>query len=696
MGDKKDEDLYRNFSRKDLQGLCKKYGLPANKSSSEMATSLILYLERRNLASTTICKETRIDPNTSSTASELQSGDQINSDDDGRKDCFRNNSGSGRCSNPQDMQQSTLQNFTSGVTSNKACRNAQNLPQLQQRDSDGGACLPENVISSVVNSSTEVSSPSFQFNVSCDDGIQLFVDLNSSPSEWVESMKCGVHIHHDAYNNKSQSFHQELEGICCPKQMKGSLIHHVDSDLEINDGQVEDRSYPISEMNEGCREPMESNGDVSLSASAPGPSINSADRLEHSLGDQVVLSCRHESCAERHNVCSTKSCRGDGETKAIDLGVNEVTQIQSPCNFVVKTSLHGVKCFGMSENENLRPAIQNCQNSFLQRTLSPVNPIAEISGNSASITVEVQECAVAPQCKAIRSDISMDLRERTQIFETGQGGLINSVPFNQDASQIPSLDVSVQSSGISCFPHMHNGSEGLSDRNHSLGKEFIISTTLRECNHGPVVAQTLSKPDHEPVLVGVPLTSIPHKKPPSSPSMKVGSLDLDNMTHTTETEMGGLVCSNEFVQAAIGTKASLPIEWRKELLISDHISHGCPDMVVLKQNSEMNHDLLINSNKLDGENQPICFAEKSESRKTANGREGSDVRCLNFRDTMAKTCPGFDDSESNEGLKRRRHFDNAEDHHQPDAKILKSQKQFSGEIHASRESVLLYSKCLSQ
>ncbi|KMT08675.1 hypothetical protein BVRB_6g139510 [Beta vulgaris subsp. vulgaris] len=45
MGERKEEDLYRNFSRKDLQGLCKKYGLPAKKSNSEMATSLILYLE---------------------------------------------------------------------------------------------------------------------------------------------------------------------------------------------------------------------------------------------------------------------------------------------------------------------------------------------------------------------------------------------------------------------------------------------------------------------------------------------------------------------------------------------------------------------------------------------------------------------------------------------------------------------------
>ncbi|GAB4859190.1 hypothetical protein Ancab_010650 [Ancistrocladus abbreviatus] len=458
MGDKKDANLYCNFSRKYLQGLCKKYGLPANKTSSEMATSLILYLERRNLTSQTICKGTKSDHSALSSAFELQSGARINSVDDGRKDCYGNSCGNGRCSSPQ--QQNALQNFSSGVTSNKACQNVQLLPQLQHRDSNGGSCLPENAISSVVNSSTEVSSPTFQFNVSCEDGIELFVDLNSSSSEWVLSMKSAIHIHHDMYNNKYQSYHKEFEGTCCPKQKKGSFLQNVDSDLEINDSH-EDRSCPTSLKKEGGHEPIISNGDGSLSVSALEQSINVGDRLEHSQRDQVVLSCRHESGVEKQNICCTKYCRGDRERMVTDLDVIEATQIQSLGNLVVKTSLHGVKCFAVSENETLRPAVQICQNSSQQGTLSPVNPIAEVVRHSATSSRDMQECSVAAECRGTQNDISVDLIEQTQNFEMEKVGVIDAVPLNQGASQIHSLDIAVQRNGESCCPCIYSGSEDL-------------------------------------------------------------------------------------------------------------------------------------------------------------------------------------------------------------------------------------------
>uniref|UniRef100_M4CTA6 SAP domain-containing protein n=1 Tax=Brassica campestris TaxID=3711 RepID=M4CTA6_BRACM len=45
---KKDVDFYCGFSRKELQSLCKKYNLPANRSSSDMAESLASFFEERN------------------------------------------------------------------------------------------------------------------------------------------------------------------------------------------------------------------------------------------------------------------------------------------------------------------------------------------------------------------------------------------------------------------------------------------------------------------------------------------------------------------------------------------------------------------------------------------------------------------------------------------------------------------------
>ncbi|GAB4859189.1 hypothetical protein Ancab_010649 [Ancistrocladus abbreviatus] len=174
--------------------------------------------------------------------------------------------------------------------------------------------------------------------------------------------------------------------------------------------------------------------------------------------------------------------------------------------------------------------------------------------------------------------------------------------------------------------------------------------------------------------------------------MKDGSLDLDIAMHTSETDMDGMVYSNEFDQEAIETKASMSANQGKESLFSDCTHHWRSEMIVLKQNSAVDHDILIYPSKLNEDickNQPITFRGKLESGRTANGRETSE--CLNFRDTMEKTCSSFDDLESTGVLKRKRHSNN-EDHHKADVKILRSPKQFSGEIHASRRSVWLYPK----
>ena len=45
MENKEDEGFYHSLSRKELQSWCKKYGLPANRSSLDMAKSLASYLE---------------------------------------------------------------------------------------------------------------------------------------------------------------------------------------------------------------------------------------------------------------------------------------------------------------------------------------------------------------------------------------------------------------------------------------------------------------------------------------------------------------------------------------------------------------------------------------------------------------------------------------------------------------------------
>lgn len=58
--------------------------------------------------------------------------------------------------------------------------------------------------------SVEVSSPSFEFHVRSEGGISLYVDLNSTPSDWGESLKKNVCITESSICTKSQGFHVDF------------------------------------------------------------------------------------------------------------------------------------------------------------------------------------------------------------------------------------------------------------------------------------------------------------------------------------------------------------------------------------------------------------------------------------------------------------------------------------------------------
>ncbi|XP_021721672.1 uncharacterized protein LOC110689248 isoform X1 [Chenopodium quinoa] len=332
MGDQKEEDLYRNFSRKDLQGLCKKYGLPANKSNSEMATSLILYLEKKNLSTRAIWEGTRSDLFASGTT-ELQTVARMNSTDKQRKDrgriashnSFRNN----QCLNQRDADPDNLQNSKESATSDKASVDVGNLTQLH-RESNNGAGVAENTFSSVVSSSAVAPSPEFTFEVRCEDGIQLYVDLNSSPSDWIESLTSGVHINPDVYKPKSQSFHEDIGMLHCPKQKNGSDA--IDPCKETDNRQLQDRSYPTSILTDNLTQTVEpDDGEGSMSS----PGLKCLSNAAHNLGnlqeEQAHLSSRLEPGTE-WQLPGAKYCRRE-EILTNKSDINAAVRTRTRFNF---------------------------------------------------------------------------------------------------------------------------------------------------------------------------------------------------------------------------------------------------------------------------------------------------------------------------------------------------------------------------
>ncbi|XP_038970449.1 uncharacterized protein LOC103706020 isoform X1 [Phoenix dactylifera] len=296
-------EFYFNLSRRELQGLCKKHNLPANRSHAQLAKSLASFLRKENATSSkerssvpkSNAKET-VDPleetvknfvgafektNSSRTDScglapginrklsddQLHShlGKQLKSSSllisqssekayntaanvvypypitDGTKEGFGSSN-----SEPGDM--GTGSQVAAGI------RDITTLSQLHcdnnhvaskngsQKSSELRGCgqkLPTHAVTNTRTSNTTLvpsghkragaysresrfmssdetspkAPPSLQFFVMSEEGINLYIDLNSSPSEWINSLKDKMCIHPKAQDHESETLPAHIRGL---------------------------------------------------------------------------------------------------------------------------------------------------------------------------------------------------------------------------------------------------------------------------------------------------------------------------------------------------------------------------------------------------------------------------------------------------------------------------------------------------
>ncbi|XWS13225.1 hypothetical protein CRYUN_Cryun36dG0019500 [Craigia yunnanensis] len=342
MENKEDEGFYHSLTRKELQSLCKKYGLPANRSSSDMAKSLASYLENQRLGSMSAGERLYGIQEVGLPLSlrlQQQPGASLNSFRDTGKDCYgliscpvdKCNGGNysqavecnalGCCTGdkfyhkdghsggsiffqPMPHSQFVTQYDDCGfknkefptVCFNRNCpsltrdRRMKDMPQLEQKDTNVGACSNETAIPSSINTPT-VSPSSFQFHVSSEEGINLFVDLNSNPSEWVEKLKSEVSICQNMSHSKSQTFHSDLGFFGeSSTHMKNSFQLDVDTG-RIKDGHMHSGSPPglIIKENNPLQLGHPDGDDGSLVSTVMTPCARAVEVPEHLEGDQGLI-----------------------------------------------------------------------------------------------------------------------------------------------------------------------------------------------------------------------------------------------------------------------------------------------------------------------------------------------------------------------------------------------------------------------
>ncbi|KAK9287589.1 hypothetical protein L1049_016024 [Liquidambar formosana] len=309
------------------------------------------------------------------------------------------------------------------------------MPQMQSRDINFGSCPAKNAFAPSMKSSTEVPSSSFEFYVRSEEGINLYVDLNSSPSEWTTRLKEGVCISQNVQNKNSHCLHQELGHFGdINKQTNHSFLWNTDSSHGINDGHVQTRPSPSSIMIENGHVGFDrpDGGDESLRSLAIKPCSISADMLGHSEEDHTLLfSSRPSSEVQDPMISGTESYPRVEGTLTLDSDVSDTPQIKSACDSAVILTFDGVKSFDTLDHQNSKVSNSIFEKSSLQMTCSLAIPSMVYPGCSASGSLKMQLSEVTSPHKDILSPTCenggfLDLDDPMNNVERENGGLANS------------------------------------------------------------------------------------------------------------------------------------------------------------------------------------------------------------------------------------------------------------------------------
>ncbi|KAF5193952.1 Degv domain-containing protein [Thalictrum thalictroides] len=266
MDNKEDEDYYHSLSRRELQDLCKKNGLPANRTKFELAKLLASCSQKKDvslepLEGRSSClidgwpctspvliskpeselnpmRETNkgiqaadVDSMKPFTCSKAIGYDEISVSTMGVVRNDPTNNGKAEvygCFNVESKETagcSPLGSQCDYVGPKVKSKETSRFIEVRDCDQNLMGSTRSNgsgkIYSDIPTDSNFVSSngvdmklvPSFEFYVRSEEGINLFVDLNSGPSDWIHNLNNGVCIHPIVPNNKSWALHDDLRNF---------------------------------------------------------------------------------------------------------------------------------------------------------------------------------------------------------------------------------------------------------------------------------------------------------------------------------------------------------------------------------------------------------------------------------------------------------------------------------------------------
>ncbi|XP_057490207.1 uncharacterized protein LOC130776137 isoform X2 [Actinidia eriantha] len=343
MERKDDKDFYRSLSKKKLQELCRRYGLSSNMTKPNLVNLLCSYFKATGFTTFRDLEYPLYEVQDKSRLTCKKRGTFSLKNELG---CNENGFGYRGKSLKIGLDNDNL-SFAREVGVSDA-------PQIRSRNLNDGACLAENASTSSIKSSKPITS--FEFYVSSEEGINLIVDMNSSPSDWSKKWESKVCSCHKKFYNKFGSLSEELHLLGnSNKEIKNSFPWSTDSEQKVNNDEIQAQSFPYSIKREGDSLVVDHPyGGDGFSRSLPKkPCIDAMEMSTQLEEDKELPHFSTPNYDVRNHVISVPEYGPiDRETVTLESSVINIPQMKLSSNSVVNSTQEGQKSPDLLEHQN--------------------------------------------------------------------------------------------------------------------------------------------------------------------------------------------------------------------------------------------------------------------------------------------------------------------------------------------------------
>lgn len=265
-------------------------------------------------------------------------------------------------------------------------------PEIQRRCMENDTCLAEqsNASAGSLKTSPEVFSSAIEFYVWSDEGVNLYVDLNSSPLNWTERFKTEVYICKSMYRDKC--LQQNLCWFEGHKEIANFFQWNKHAGLIKGDYLQKKTLSSSNLMMSSCME-------IDQLDEADGSVISAmmshkADSSEHLDEDQRINSSETDVDVQNQKFAGSESCDTEDSCAInLDLDINDALEKKANCDPISG----GSSSLDMLEHQNSMLESEICETSTRQKSCSILNFSVENSGSSAAGPMDMQSSDIE-QC----------------------------------------------------------------------------------------------------------------------------------------------------------------------------------------------------------------------------------------------------------------------------------------------------------